>query len=205
MFDVFTPPKRLSVPAADRQSGFVIRAWERDDVELKRQTCLSYEHLRPWMPWVRESETPEESKQILRALIERYERNLDFALAIVSEDGRTLLGGTGLHLREGPLDTLCAEVGLWIAEDRAGYGLGTRALRAMLAWGLSEWPFLRLSWRCDSRNEASRRVAEKVGMLYEGTLRGQKAEVGDGRRDTLCFAALKGEWSVSGSPPLPAP
>lgn len=198
MLEIFVPPRTLIVPPEGKMAGFNIRAWTRQDAALKQQTAQSYEHLAPWMPWVKKEESLEEAQKIVNHLVEQYDRNLDFVLAITSTDERTLLGGTGFHLREGPLESKCAEVGLWIAEDRAGYGLGTRALRAMLAWGFSEWPFLRLSWRCDSRNEPSRRVAEKAGMLHEGTLRGQQAEVGDGRRDTLCFAALKGEWGVGG-------
>lgn len=51
-----------------------------------------------------------------------------------------------------------------------------------------------LSWRCDSKNAASVRVAEKCGLLHEGVLRGQAAHVGDGRRDTTCYALTKPDW-----------
>lgn len=83
---------------------------------------------------------------------------------------------------------------MWVRASEAGRGLGTRLLGAMLSWGFSEWPWLRLAWRCDDRNRASMRVAEKCGLRLEGLLRGQAAEVGGGRRDTATFAITRDEW-----------
>jgi RimJ/RimL family protein N-acetyltransferase len=83
---------------------------------------------------------------------------------------------------------------MFIRAGEAGRGLGTRVLASMLRWGFSEWPWLRLSWRCDDRNHASMRVAEKGGLLFEGLARGQNADVGDGRRDTACYAITKEAW-----------
>lgn len=85
---------------------------------------------------------------------------------------------------------------MWIRASEAGRGLGTEVLEAVIRWGFSDWPWQRLSWRCDDRNMASRRVAEKAGLRLEGTLRGQAAEVGPGRRDTSCFALTRSEWAA---------
>jgi RimJ/RimL family protein N-acetyltransferase len=115
-------------------------------------------------------------------------------IGIFAPDGRRLLGGAGFHLREGPLSTACAEIGMFLRKSESGHGLGTRALEGLLDWGFTEWPWLRLSWRCDQRNAASLRVAEKAGLLREGVLRGQRAETGDGRRDTACYALTRADW-----------
>lgn len=45
---------------------------------------------------------------------------------------------------------------------------------------------------CEARNLASARTAERNGLTLEGTLRGEKADVGEGRRDTLVFGITKG-------------
>ncbi|HUM37468.1 MAG TPA: GNAT family protein, partial [Anaerolineae bacterium] len=105
-----------------------------------------------------------------------------------------LLGGSGFHLREGGLPQRAAEIGMWIRADAAGKGLGTAVLRALLTWGFTEWPWERLAWRCDGRNLASRRTAEKAGLTHEGVLR-QHLLLADGsRRDTYLYAMLKADW-----------
>ena len=174
---------------------FVLRAYAPGDGRLLSDAVNeSYQHLAPWMPWATEEQSVEESEQIVRRFRARYLLSEDFVVGVFSPDEARLLGSTGFHLREGPIATLCAETGMFIRASEAGSGLGTRVLRAMLAWGFDAWPWLRISWWCDSRNVASARCAEKAGMLREGLLRGQAAHVGDGRRDTCVYAALKGEW-----------
>jgi RimJ/RimL family protein N-acetyltransferase len=107
------------------------------------------------------------------------------------------LGSTGFHLREGDLSNRSAEIGMWIRASHAQQGLGTAALRAMLRWGFEAWPWERLSWRCDGRNIASQRTAEKAGMVREGVLRGHRRlsseEEASGRENTICYALLRTE------------
>jgi RimJ/RimL family protein N-acetyltransferase len=131
---------------------------------------------------------------LVRQFRARYLLAEDFVLGIFSADETRLLGGTGYHLREGPLASGCAELGMFIRASEANRGLGQRALTALLHWGFGEWPWLRLSWRCDQRNPASARVAERCGLRLEGVLRGQGALVGEGRRDTLCYGLTKQDW-----------
>ncbi len=166
-----------------------------DGARLREANVESFEHLRPWLPWAPAEQSLQEAEILVRRFQAKYLLHEDFVIGIFSPDERRLLGGTGFHLREGPLSSRCAEIGMYVRASEAHRGLGTRALRAMLDWGFSAaWPWLRLSWRCDDRNLASVRVAEKCGLRREGTLRGQAADVGDGRRDTACFALTRQDW-----------
>lgn len=170
-----------------------------DGHALLAAKASSYEHLRPWMAWAAEKETLEENEALVRKFRADYLTNTDFTIGVWSPDESRLLGGTGFHIR-GPSRTVAdavAEIGMWIAAEHAGRGLGTAVLRAMLAWGFTEWPWERLAWHCDARNVASRRVAEKAGMRLEGRLRGDKPEVGEGRRDTLLFGMTRAEIAAS--------
>ena len=146
------------------------------------------------MPWAKPHQSVEESEKLVRQFRARYLLAEDIVVGIFSVDGRQLLGGTGFHLRAGPISSACAEIGMFIRQSEAGRGLGTRVLRALVQWGFTEWPWLRLAWRCDQRNVASARVAEKAGLRLEGVLRGQRAVAGEGREDTACYAVLKSEW-----------
>lgn len=186
----FFPPDRTDC------DGFVLRSYEPGDGALIADAVnTSYEHLEPWMPWAEPHRTLDDAEQMARRNRGRWLLGEDYTVGIFSPDESRLLGGTGFHLREGGLETASAEIGMFIRASEAGAGLGTRVLRAMLAWGFDAWPWLRLSWICDSRNVASVRVAEKAGMVREGVCRSQAAHVGRGRRDSVLFAALMGEWS----------
>lgn len=163
-----------------------------DGPALQQSVVASYEHLRPWMHWVKPAQSVEESEAICRRFAGNYLLNTEFTLGLWIGD--TLVGGSGYHLRHGELALGNAEIGMWIHADYAGKGLGTRAAAAILAWGFTAWPWERLIWQCDTRNSASARVAEKNGLLREGTLRANALDVQGARRDTHLYAMVRREW-----------
>lgn len=185
----------LVAPERRVGDGFVVRSYAPGDGALVMEAVnTSYGHLKSWMRWARPDVSVEDSERLVREFRGRYLLAQDFTLGIFSCDETRQLGGTGFHLREGPLGARCAEIGMWIRGSEAGKGLGTRVLQTLVSWGFEEWPWLRLSWRCDVRNVASARTAEKAGMHLEGVLRGQPAEVGEGRRDTACYGITREQW-----------
>jgi RimJ/RimL family protein N-acetyltransferase len=185
----------LFAPERFETDGFVLRSYDVGDGPLIADAVnSSYQHLRPWMPWAKPEQTVEETEQLARRFRAKYLLAEDFVLGVFSTDGQRLLGGSGFHLREGPISSGCAEIGMFVRQDQAARGLGTRILNAVLDWGFSDWPWQRLAWRCDERNTGSMRVAEKAGLRLEGVLRGQPAHVGSGRRNTACYALTRAEW-----------
>ena len=50
-------------------------------------------------------------------------------------------------------------------------GYASEAAREMLRYGFGTYGYNKISGVCMSCNPASRRVMEKIGMSYEGTLR----------------------------------
>ncbi|WQF85923.1 Putative GNAT domain, acyl-CoA N-acyltransferase [Colletotrichum destructivum] len=56
-------------------------------------------------------------------------------------------------------------------------------------------PYRRVSWKCNSLNAASRRAAERLGYVYEGTLRNHQIVKGRSR-DTSWFSIIDNEWLV---------
>ena len=189
----FFAPERLVT------DGFTVRSYLPGDGALLAEAVnVSYDHLKAFMPWAQPHTEVTQAEQTVREWRARYLLATDFVLGIFAPDGRRLLGSSGFHLRGGTLENRAAEIGMWIHVDAAGQGLGTQALRAILEWGFVEWPWERLTWHCDARNVASRRTAEKAGMVYEGRLRGRYREADGTRRDALCFGALRGEWEALG-------
>lgn len=185
----------LAAPQRLARADFVVRAYRPGDGErLAEAVNASYAHLKTFMPWAKPHQSVEESEGRCRDFAGKYLSSTEFVLGIWAPDESRLLGGTGFHLREGGLKLRNAEIGMWIRGDAAYRGLGSAVLRALLAWGFGEWPWLRLAWRCSGANGASQRVAEKAGMLKEGVLRSHSVDPDGSRRDTVCYAALRGEW-----------
>lgn len=183
-------------PDSWTSSDFTIRSYRAEDGPLLREaTNASFDHLKATMPWALRDQTDEEATSLVRRFRARYLMAEDFVLGIFSPAGDELLGGTGFHLREGGLESGNAEVGMWIRAERAGRGLGTEVLRALIGWGFDEWPWERLAWKASADNQASRRVAEKAGMKPEGVLRSHLIAPDGSRRDTALYAALRAEWA----------
>ncbi|MEL6349684.1 MAG: GNAT family protein, partial [Myxococcota bacterium] len=162
-----------------------------DGPKLCAATNTTYTHLKPWMPWAIGDQTPENAEILVRQFRGRWLLANDFILGIWTLDGSRLIGGTGFHLRHGPLSLGIAEIGMWIHVDEAGQGLGTHVLETLVFWGFSEWPWRRLVWQCDGRNLASRRVAEKCGFQLEGITRKDSQDPQGQIRDTARYALLK--------------
>src|SRR5690348_7668717 len=122
-------------------SDFVLRPYEvGDGLQLASANVESYEHLRPWMSWASPEQSPDDAEILVRRFRAKYLLQEDFVLGVFSRDEKRLLGGTGFHLREGPVTCGCAEIGLFVRSSEAGRQLGTRILLAMLHWGFRDWP-----------------------------------------------------------------
>ncbi len=50
-----------------------------------------------------------------------------------------------------------------------------------------------VAWKCDARNEASRRAAERLGFALDGVLRAHMIVRGK-RRDSAYYSLLEDEW-----------
>ncbi len=187
--DFFIPPEYL------KSQLFVVRSYLPGDGNLCTEALnSSYDHLFPFLNWARPYTSISEAEKKARNFRARYLTNQDYALAVLDSDEKVWLGSSGYHLRGRGLENLSAEIGMWIRKDAAGQGLGTHLLCDLLGWGFTVWPWERLVWHCNERNIASRRTAEKAGMVLEGRLRGQYRQPDGSRDDLLSFSALRMEW-----------
>jgi len=191
----------LIAPERFAQPHFVLRSRRPGDgAQVAEAINASYEHLKVFMAWAKPDQSVEHTEKLSREFYAKWLQATDFPIAIWDRAEARILGGCGYHLREGPLELGNAEIGMWIRADAAGRGLGTAVLGALLHWGFTDWPWLRLSWRCSSANAASQRVAEKAGLRLEGVLRSHAIDPNGVRRDTLCYAILRDDWLAQPQP-----
>ena len=71
--------------------------------------------------------------------------------------------------------------------------VATEALYLFARYVFNELGYRRFEWKCDARNEPSKRAAARFGFIYEGTFR-QHMVVKRENRDTAWFAMLDIDW-----------
>lgn len=84
---------------------------------------------------------------------------------------------------------MTTEVHYWTAPWGRGNGYATDAVRAVARWALLECGFARVALATVTANIASRKVAERAGFQYEGTLR-NAVLAGAGREDLAVFSLI---------------
>ena len=156
-------------------------------------------HIGRWMPFTCDSYNLEASREHAKDSLQGFADRTKITLTVL-EHGKVVgsTGWTGWNqqtLFDGRLSYATADIGYWLAADATGRGLMTRAVRAMTQLAFEEYGLERLTIHAEPENEASWRVAERVGYRYEGLLRGVARF--DGRVvNHKLYAALAGEWSA---------
>ncbi len=98
----------------------------------------------------------------------QYQRGAGVAFAITLRETGGLIGVISLGIRS---HTESGEIGYWIGKPFWNQGYATEAALAVLDYGFSTLNLNRLYARHMSRNPASGRVMQKIGMQHEGRLR----------------------------------
>ena len=71
--------------------------------------------------------------------------------------------------------------------------VATEALFLCARYAFDELGYRRFEWKCNARNEPSRRAAARFGFSYEGTFRQHMVVKGESR-DTAWFAVIDRDW-----------
>lgn len=188
-----TPPYRIETER------LVIRCYEpRDAPLLKEAVDASVEHLRPWMPWVRdEPQTLDEKLELVRSFRSQFDADDNYIYGVFARDESRLIGGTGLHQRGGAASV---EIGYWIRPDALRRGIATEITAVLTRVAIELCGAQRVDVQIDPANEASQGVPRKLGFVHEATLRRRLEAFEDEgpRRDSLLFTLLAEE--LAGSP-----
>lgn len=126
----------------------------------------SLPELAPWMPWAFAGYDDQMAAQWIRGELGDLHRFL------IVDDAGDVVGTCGLNDVDEP--NRAANLGYWVDSGQAGQGHATEATRLLARFGLDpdDGPgYHRLELKMSTRNHASRRVAEKAGATFEGTLR----------------------------------
>lgn len=133
---------------------------------------------------------PGAAEDWIRTHPERFAQGTGISFAIVLRETGELCGAIGLH-PEPPHQR--AEIGYWLGVPYWNRGIMTEAAAAVIAYGFSELGLNRIFAGHFTRNPASGRVMQKIGMTFEGILR-EHLRKGDGFEDSANYSILRREW-----------
>lgn len=119
-----------------------------------------------------------------------FEKDQGVTFAIVRKTDDALVGAISLM---GMSKGHQAELGYWIGKPYWNHGYCTEASRAVLQYAFSDLGLVRVHSCHITRNPASGRVMQKIGMRHEGCRR-QHVRKWDKTEDLELYGMLKSEW-----------
>ena len=143
-----------------------MRCYEPNDAQmLSDAITASLDHLRPWMPWVKdEPMSLGERVMLLRRFRGQFDLGQDYVFGIFNTSETELLGSTGLHTRAGETSR---EIGYWIHVNHLGKGVATEAVSALTKVGFEIEDLAHITIHCSVANLRSQRIPEKLGYKLQ--------------------------------------
>jgi RimJ/RimL family protein N-acetyltransferase len=179
-------------PVELREEGLLLRPWGPDDAAEVYQACQD-----PSMP----RRLRAHALASVAGPAEARTATDDVSLGVFDASTGTLVGTCGLVRIDPAVGQ--AELGYWTAPPARGRGVATSAARAIVRYAVGTLGVRRVLWRAKVGNHASRLVAVRIGVRFEGIERASLPD-GDGWADAWTGALLPGELREPGTEPDPA-
>jgi putative acetyltransferase len=134
----------------------------------------------------------ETSMEILQGFMENQE-----VWALIWKENNKLIGSVGLHKDQLRTATDVKMLGYVLSEAYWGQGIMPEVVDSVIQYAFEELDITLLTVHHYSFNARSRRVIEKCGFRYEGTLR-HCSKIYDGTiHDLLCYSMTREEYLVT--------
>jgi RimJ/RimL family protein N-acetyltransferase len=187
-------PVLLDIPESFETDRLIIRVPQPGDgAALNAAVVESFDDLKPWMPWAQEIPSIERSEENSRKAYSQFLSREDITLRLIHKATGLFLGSSGLHPRDWAVPRF--EIGYWCRRQFERQGYVTEAVEGILRFGFETMKAKRIEVRCDSRNQRSIRVAERVGLKHEGVQRNFGLSTdGQQLRDLITFALTDADW-----------
>lgn len=151
-----TPRLRLRVP----RSG--------DGAALHEAVQASYEALTAWLAWPERVATPEMAETEMRRAAANFILRTHMIYLMYAKEDNTLVGVVMVHHLD--WDIPCCEIGYWLHTGSTGKGYMVEAVQALTQFCFEHLQMERVEIRCDPRNIASAKVAQRAGYTRLGLL-----------------------------------
>ncbi|ANB59804.1 GNAT family N-acetyltransferase [Anoxybacteroides amylolyticum] len=151
-------------------------------------SCRPY--LRQWLPWIDATQTVDNSRQFIEFGLQKFAANNGLEAGIWYKG--QLAGVIGLHYID--RTNKKTSIGYWLAEPFQGYGLMTKACRALISYVFEQLQLNRVEIRVAVDNGKSRAIPERLGFVNEGVVR-EVEWLYDHFVDHIVYGMLAKEWA----------
>ncbi|MFC0237137.1 GNAT family N-acetyltransferase [Fictibacillus phosphorivorans] len=191
-------PLLLDIPLQLETERLIIRApFQTGDGDIVHQAIKeSFDELKAWLSLFQEIPTVEDTEILLRNAHIDFLKRGSFRFLIFDKDGgKDFIGTASLHRIDWNIPK--CEMGYWIHTKHSGHGYMTEAVKELVHFGSNHLLFKRIEIRCDSRNVKSRSIPEKLGFIFEGTLRNDDLSADSSTLTDTCIYSKTNEPSLS--------
>ncbi|KPL58900.1 GNAT family N-acetyltransferase [Rossellomorea vietnamensis] len=151
----------------------------------------SLPELQPWLGFAQSNPSVEETETNTRQAHAKFVTRESLRYLMFLKDTNEFVGSTGFHNIDWSVPKF--EIGYWIDTRMSGNGYMAEAVGKLTDLALNELNGKRVEIRCESTNDKSRAVPERLGYKLEGVLRNEDLSV-DGERltDTCVYGKISG-------------
>ncbi|RYG73355.1 N-acetyltransferase [Lentibacillus lipolyticus] len=161
----------------------------QDANRLFQLTDQSRDHLRPWLTWVDQIKTAEDSKSFIQNSLKHFANRNGLTTGILYKGGLAgVIGFNSLDWKNG-----IGHIGYWLGAAYQGNGIMTRAASALIDYGIYALELNRVEIRAAVDNRKSRAIPERLGFVQEGQIR-QAERLHDVYADHAVYGMLAAEW-----------
>lgn len=192
-------PVLIEVPTPVRTPRLLIRPKQvGDGASTAAAVAETWDELHKWMRWAESLDAfTVESMEI---------RNRHVMASFILRESIELIGcdiATGqpviwCGLHDIDWQGRQCDTGYWVRKSAQGQGFATEAGNALVRYAFGALDMRRIGLTHSSGNEASRRIAEKLGFSFEGIQRNANVLPGGKNADRYCYA----RFDVAGMPDL---
>jgi len=184
------------VPYKIKTDRLVIKCWEPGyALQLRNEIEKSSPSLLPWMPFAKPPfPTLNEEINTIRMFRGNYDLNKDFVLGVFDKEEKTVIGGSGLHTRQG-INVL--EIGYWIGIDYQNKGYATEVASALVKTAFELSDIVRVEINTAVENIKSQKVIQKLNMKLDGIIRKEVIDADGIHHDIKKWSLIREEYNQS--------
>jgi RimJ/RimL family protein N-acetyltransferase len=125
----------------------------------------SREELNRWLSWPDRLATPELAETEMRRAAGNFIFRTHFLFLMYAKTDGRLVGAMTVHHIDWSIPN--CEMGYWLHTGETGKGYMVEAVRALTYYCFTHLHMVRVEILCDTRNQASARVAQRAGYTLE--------------------------------------
>ena len=194
-------PILLNLPEWFQTERLILRApVNGDGIIVNEAMRESFTQLNQWMHWADHIPEVEETEENVRRNRAKFMLRERFMFYIMDKYSDRFIGTCSLVRVN--WNALQFEIGYWIRDSASGYGYMTEAVNGLTDFVDKYLNANRIEIRCDTRNLASRKVAERCGYHLEAILIQNSIDPVGQIRDDCLYVKVRMEDGTLGYPTL---